>query len=444
MIGKKNRRTPIWLTLAAVILSSCSLLDSSSKQTPLAMMAGAKPLKLFAAYKSPPRKPETKPLPAPAPDPANIDLSKPANVTVTLSAGAAGNITVAPVGTRSLKQALRFSSTVESSNPGTASVTSMVHGIITRVLVDVGDTVKAGQVVAYINCPELSDAQSSFVERKARVMEAAANVDLIKTRVSLAEADAARLKTLFGEGISAKKDVEAGQSRIASTKAELETAKAMLAASQIQFTAARSRLVSLGFDPQSMEESKLTTELALRSPISGQVSQRNAQAGQTVGASGSPAATVLFTIVDLSRVWVMLEVPQSEVSKIKLNAPVTFTTEVAPGQKFIGRVTRLGERFDPQSRTASVRTEIENPRAILKPGLLVLAEVATSAAPQDKLSIPNAAIQRIGGQDLVFKKTGPQSYRACRLKLGDSDGLNTEVKENTDGLTNHDWVATGG
>ncbi|MDZ4834199.1 MAG: efflux RND transporter periplasmic adaptor subunit [Candidatus Melainabacteria bacterium] len=351
------------------------------------------------------------------------------------------SIEVAPVISSKLKQSMRFSSTVESSNPGTASVTSLMHGVVTRVLVDVGDTVKAGQIVAFINCPELSDAQSNFVERQALVLEATANVELVRTRVRLAEAEAARLKTLFDEGISAKKELEASQSRIAGTKAELETAKAHLAASEIQFCSAGSRLGSLGFDIKSVAVDKLTTELALRSPITGVVSQRNTQPGQTVGAAGSATTTVLFTIVDLSKVWVMLEVPQSEIYQIKLNAPVTFTTEIAPGQKFKGRVTRLGERFDSQSRTASVRTEIDNPKMILKPGLLVLAEVVTSTPSPAQLLVPNSAIQRISGAALIFKKVSATRFEACPIKLGDTDGQDTVVLS---GVSAGDLVATKG
>jgi cobalt-zinc-cadmium efflux system membrane fusion protein len=351
------------------------------------------------------------------------------------------SITVEPVRASNLKQTMRFTSIVESSNPGTAAVTSLVHGVVTRVLVDVGDTVKAGQIVAFINCPELSDAQSNFVERQARVIEATANVELVRTRLKLAEAESSRLKTLFEEGISAKKEVEASQSRIASAKAELETAKAQRTSSEIQFSAARSRLASLGFDPKSMELSKLTTELALRSPIAGVISQRTAQPGLVVGATGSATTTVLFTVVDLSRVWVMLEVPQSEISNIKLNAPVTFTTEIAPGQKFKGRVTRMGERFDAQSHSASIRTEIDNPKAILKPGLLVLAEVATAAPSRSQLLVPNSSIQRVGGELLVFKKVSANRFEACPIKVGNTDGHDTVVLS---GIELGDLVATNG
>ncbi len=368
-----------------------------------------------------------------------LDLHKVVNLPRDISDQK--SIEVLPVRSSNLKQSMRFTSTVESSNPGTAAVTSLVHGVVTRVLVDVGDTVKAGQVVAFINCPELSDAQSNFVERQARVIEATANVELIRTRLKLAEAEASRLKTLFEEGISAKKEVEASESRIASAKAELETAKAQRTSSEIQFSAARSRLTSLGFDPKSMELSKLTTELALRSPIAGVVSQRNAQPGLVVGATGSATTAVLFTVVDLSTVWVMLEVPQSEISNIKLNAPVTFTTEVAPGQKFKGRVTKMGERFDPQSRSASIRTEIDNPKAILKPGLLVLAEVATSAPARAQLLVPNSSIQRIGSEVLVFKKVSANSFEACPIKVGNTDGNNTVVLS---GVELGDMVATKG
>jgi multidrug efflux pump subunit AcrA (membrane-fusion protein) len=104
--------------------------------------------------------------------------------------------------------------------------------------------------------------------------------------------------------------------------------------------------------------------------------------------SWSAANPALFKIIDLSLVWVMLEVPQDEISHVHIGAKVSFTTEVAPGKSFKGRVTKLGETFDAASRTASIRTEIENPNFILKPGMLVLADVSTDSSLQQQLTIP--------------------------------------------------------
>ena len=350
-------------------------------------------------------------------------------------------ISVSPAHNGSLRQSMKLSSTIASSTPGTASVTSLVHGVVTKILVDVGDIVKAGQIVAYINCPEIADAKSAYEERKSRKIEAAANVELVKRRLALGENESGRLKTLFSEGISAKKDFEGAQSKIASTEAELQTSIALLAAAKIQLTSAASRLSSLGIDPGSVNIEKLSTELPLRSPISGLVSQKTAQPGQPVGPLGGASNPALFTIVDLSKVWVMLEVPQSENLRITLGARVTFTTEVAPGKKFTGRVTRLGQTFDSMSRTASFRTEVQNPQLILKPGMLVLADVSTTATSSTHVLVLNTAIQKLARQNFVFRKIGSRKFAACPVTIGETNGISSEI---ISGIADGDLIVTNG
>lgn len=340
----------------------------------------------------------------------------------------------------SLSKSLKFSSTVESRNPGTATVTSLVHGVVTKVLVDVGDVVKPGQIVAYINCPEISDAQSAYVERSAHEIEAKANISLVKTRLALAQRESARLEELLAEGISAKKDLEAAQSKNAGTEAELQTSVALLAASEIQLTAAASRLRSLGIEPTRMRIDKLSTELPLRSPINGLVSQKTAQVGQQVGPLSGASNPSLFTIVDLSKVWVMLEVPQSEISRIRNGAKVTFTSEVAPGKKFNGRVTKLGQNFDSMSRTASVRTEIENKESILKPGMMVLANVDIPGSNSNVI-IPSTAVQKHSNQNVVFKKIASSRFKAVIVSIANDDGFSSEV---VSGICPGDMIVTKG
>jgi cobalt-zinc-cadmium efflux system membrane fusion protein len=355
------------------------------------------------------------------------------NKVLHLSAAEATSPTLSFVVAKSgsLHQTMKLSSTIETRNPGTASVTSLLHGAVTKVLVDVGDMVKAGQVVAYINCPEISDAQSVYVEHKAHKIETQANVELIRKRLELSNNESRRLNGLLKEGISAKKDVDSAQSRSAGVEAELQTSIAMLAAADIQLKSAESRLKSLGVDPRTMRLDQLSTEVPLRSPIRGLVSQKNAEAGQPVGPLSGAANPSLFTIADLSKVWVMLEVPQSEISKIKSGANVTFTTEVAPGKKFNGRVTVLGQSFDAASRTASIRTEVDNPESILKPGMMVLAEV-TVPSTSGHVLIPSSAVQKVGDSELVFKRLGPSTLKATPITVSDSDGKLSEIVHGID------------
>ncbi|MBU6451053.1 MAG: efflux RND transporter periplasmic adaptor subunit [Cyanobacteria bacterium REEB67] len=361
------------------------------------------------------------------------------NVVHLPAAASSNGIVLTKARRGSVEETKVFSSTVESRNPGTASVTSLVHGVVTKVLVDVGDNVRAGQIVAYINCPEISEAQSAYVERNAHKIEAQANVELVKTRLDLAKKESDRLATLLNEGIAAKKDVESAQSRDASTEAELQTSVAMLAASESQLTSAGSKLQSLGINPKSMQ-GNLSTELPLRAPISGLVSQKSAQPGQPVGPMSGALNPSLFTIVDLSKVWVMLEVPQSDISCIQNGATITFTSEVAPGKTFVGRVTKLGQTFDATSRTASVRTEVENPESILKPGMMVLANVNMRRSIAQTI-IPSTAVQKLTNKTVVFKQLARASFKACPVAIGKTDAKNTEIIA---GISPGDTVVTKG
>jgi cobalt-zinc-cadmium efflux system membrane fusion protein len=351
------------------------------------------------------------------------------------------SVTLATVEASCMRNSMQFSSTVESRNPGTATVTCLLHGAVSKVLVDIGDTVKAGQVMAYINCPDISDAQSALVERQAHSLEATANYELTQTRLKISEKEVERLKSLCAEGIAAKKDVESAESRTAAVQAELQTARAMLSSAQIQLESAKSRLRSFGLEPDHMSLDKVSTELPLRSPIAGLVSQRTAQPGLPVGPLTGAANPALFTIMDLSRVWVMLEVPQDEVSQVVVGARLTFTTEVAPGKKFTGSVTTLGETFDAASRTASVRTEVENPNFILKPGMLVLANVSIGNSLKKRLMIPATAIQKLSNKTFVFKETAPMTFTAIPVTIGERDARSAEVLS---GLTLGDRIATNG
>jgi cobalt-zinc-cadmium efflux system membrane fusion protein len=329
-----------------------------------------------------------------------------------------------------MTKAAIFSSSVEPTSDGSAVVNSLVRGVVTKVLADIGQSVKANQILCYVNCPELAEVQSNYLSEQAKVLEAKAQVAAAGSRISLIKSDWERQKTLNKEGISSVKQVQSAQSALSTTEAELAAAKAMLAATQAAAGSSASRLKSFGISTLNLNPQNLTSELAIRSPISGVVSQRNIKAGENINPAGVGVLNAqegLFHIVNLDKVWVMLEVPQSEVSELKVGAPVNFETEVAPGKLFKGHVVTAGENFDPQSRTVSVRVVISNPSGVLKPGMLVLAraEEGTSASPV--VAVANEAIQDIEGKTYVFVQTSPNTYRKQEIRKGAKNARYTAV-----------------
>jgi membrane fusion protein, heavy metal efflux system len=268
----------------------------------------------------------------------------------------------------------------------------------------------------------------------------------IKTRVELVNAEVDRAKLLNQEGIAATKEVQLAQSKRASVLSDLAAANAVETAALAYEASTKAKLHSLGLSTTALSDESISYELPLKSPITGVVVQRAVSPGQSVGLTISGISSTdphnnLFTIADLSTVWVMLEVPQSEVSALKLGTPVIFRTEVAPDQVFHGRVTRLGQNFDAASRTVAVRTEIPNEKSVLKPGMLILATVMLDGQGRSVLSVSNNALQQIKNEDVVFVKVADSKYEKRIVKLGERT---PEYAEVINGLRAGEQVVTDG
>ncbi|HEY9760533.1 MAG TPA: efflux RND transporter periplasmic adaptor subunit [Oculatellaceae cyanobacterium] len=417
--------TVIILAAGTLMLSSCSNRESLS-QSSMAMQAADTRAQSVKTHKN-----------EPTPD----------EFVLTAEMERRAGIEVVTAQSRQLSKSNVFSSSVEATSKGSAVVNSLVHGIITRVVADVGQAVKAGEILCYINCPDLLEAQSQYLTSQAKQQEAKAQLVQVENRVQLAKADIERISQLNKEGIAATKDLQASQARLATTEADLAAAKSLLSASNSYVAAAESRLKSFGIKAGTVRDNNLINELPLRSPISGTVAKRSVSPGQNVNPSASSgnmqanAEDGLFTILDLRKVWVMLEVPQSEVAALKIGVPVDFSSEVAPGKVFKGKVITPGEKFDPASRTVAVRVEIENPQLILKPGMLVLAHASESMTTGTVLTVPQSSVQEIDGVKCIFIRIGEHHYKKIPVKTGLT---NSDYVQITKGLKAGEQVVTQG
>lgn len=346
-----------------------------------------------------------------------------------------------PVETNGMAQELEFSSVIEAPFEEIGTVSPQMNGVVSRVLVDLGDHVRKGQVLLYVNSPDVAEAQSNYFDALAKMTSARAEMELIKTRIDVAEKDRQRLKDLVDEGISSKKDLEASQGRYAATRAELVAAEATYKAAQAQLAAAGVKLKALGISKPQSSPDGFTSELPLLSPRDGIVIQRNVVAGQGVSptmanypssnaANNANAVTshALLSIANLKKVWVMLEVPQSQISYLDLDSLVKFETEVAPGEVFWGKITKMGQHYDPVSHCVQVRTEIDNSRGLLKPGMMIIAKVSAKSHKQAGLTVASQALQNIEGKDFVFVKTSEQTFAQIEVKRLGTNGATSQIE----------------
>lgn len=342
---------------------------------------------------------------------------------------------------------LELSSTVEAPADSTGIVYSPVNGIVARVLVDVGDSVKAGETVALVNSPDISDAQASYLQDLARLGQSRALLKTIQTRLEISRTNEQRVEALNNEGIAAKKDVENARAATVALRSEEAAAVGALNAARAHLEAAMVKLRALGlaepkidyskvFDPACPETSDktVTSSLPIRSPVSGVVVKKGVFPGQIVGPGSSIGSnpdgrsSALMTIADLRKVWVLLEVPQSLSATVKLGKYINFRTESAPGRSFRGRVSKLAQSFNADTRTAQVRAEIDNSDRILKPGMLIIASLEGEPVQSSKPAVPARALQTIDGKDVVFVKGSDHHYRLRSVACGDRSGSAVEIE----------------
>ncbi|HJT86273.1 MAG TPA: efflux RND transporter periplasmic adaptor subunit [Bryobacteraceae bacterium] len=174
--------------------------------------------------------------------------------------------------------------------------------------------------------------------------------------------------------------------------------------------------------------------LTLDSPISGFVMERNAFPSQRVTPD-----TVLYTVADLSTVWVIADVFEYEASNVRLNQPATLTLDYLPGRVFRGRVSYILPQVDPATRTLKVRIQFENPGEVLKPDMY--GQVEIRAGGGRRLVVPASAVLNSGDRQVVFVDRGNGNFEPRDVKIGAQDDQGVEILS---GLKAGERIVTSG
>jgi len=185
------------------------------------------------------------------------------------------------------------------------------------------------------------------------------------------------------------------------------------------FSAAKERLLQWEVSPAEIEkldqDGKVITDLTVNSPVSGYITQKNALPNMYV-----QPETMLYTVADLSDVWVLAQVFQSDAGKIKPGDPAAITLDAYPGRVFSGRVDYILPQLDMNTRTLPVRLVFPNPGLKLRPGMYVNVGVKRPMGRQ--LVIPSAAAFHSGTKNLVFVSAGEGNIEPREVELGSQVG----------------------
>ena len=282
-------------------------------------------------------------------------------------------IEVQAMQTHGVDDTILTSGTVSLDDLRTGHVFSPVTGRIVAILGQLGQRVTKGSALAVIESPDIGTAVSDVHKAEADVIAA--------------EHDVKRKKALFEAKAGPLADLEAASDTYRRAKAELERASQ------------KEQLLRLG------NADTVTQRYTLPSPVDGEVLMRNISPGTEVQGQYSGGATVeLYTIGELDKVWVLGDLYEMDMARVKVGSPAVVTVVAYPGRVFAGKVDWVSGSLDPNTRTAKVRCTFDNQDKLLRP--LMYATVQISVDQQDTLAIPRNALLRLGEDKSVFVEVG--------------------------------------
>ncbi|HEX6600145.1 MAG TPA: efflux RND transporter periplasmic adaptor subunit [Gemmatimonadaceae bacterium] len=332
---------------------------------------------------------------------------------VTLTPAQASRIHVATVTMQAYRPVVQTTGTVEFNGDRSTQVLAPVSGPITRILVNPGAEVQRGQALATVTSPDFAAATAAYRKAQAAYVNAQRIADL----------DA----QLFRNDAIPRRELEQAQTDAASAAADRD--------------AAIEQMRALGVDESSIaavreNRAGAPTQAVIRAPISGTVVEKLVNPGQLIQAGSTPC----FTIADLSSVWVMANVFESDMASVAAGQSATITTAALP-TPITGQVTYVSALVDPASKAAEVRILAPNPRGVLKRDMLV--NVAIRAAEgRNGLLIPVSAVMR-DDQNLPFVYVARPNnhYGRRQVTLGARTGDQYEV---TAGLSAGERIVVDG
>ncbi len=293
-----------------------------------------------------------------------------------------GKVQIAP-----FIEELRTSGRVDFNELFLSRIGANVTGRVSEILAVPGQTVKQGDVLAKITSTELTQSQLAYLKAKSASQ--------------LADQAANRAKILFKEDVIALAELQRREAEASSAKAE--------------FRAANDQLRVQGMNQDSID--RLAKSGVIESinnviaTIPGEIVERKINKGQVVQPSDA-----LFTVADLSTLWAIAEVPESNASLLRKGQKASLIIPALRNQEIEGTVAHVDSIVNPQTRTVVVRMELANKDGLIKPGML--ATMLIESQPIEKLVVPMSAVVREDNHDHVFVRLDDDLYRMVPVKLG--------------------------
>ena len=337
------------------------------------------------------------------------------DITVTLApeAVARAGIVVSQIGAGRKASSVRVPGVVEANRYRQVAVTALTAGRVTAVQAELGQDVRRGQSLARIYSPELAEA-------RARLGAAQAELEAHDRELQ-------RTQKLAAIGAASRQDLDRIHAEHTAQLAMVESARARL-----QLLGGRSAA-------DRGAEAGASTTVEVLAPLDGTITERSANAGLNV-----EAGTPLFTVADLSTVWVVAELFEQDFARVRVGTPVTVTVSAYPELMLQARVNYIDPQLAMATRTAKVRVELPNTARQLRLGMYTDVQLGvSSAAGATGISVPRAAVQTVGDRSVVYVPVAgmPGHFVERAVRLGDATGDHVPV---VSGLTAGESVVVSG
>ena len=304
------------------------------------------------------------------------------------------HVQVVTVGQEAFPTVLRLPGSGAYNAFKTTPVITQVSGPVTQVLVYPGQRVRAGQPMLEVSSPDFAQLRSSYLKAH--------------DAYTLAEANLKRDEDLYAHHAVAQVELLQAQSTRNQAMADLQAAEQAL------------HVIGIN-DPSRLSDGPASSKIPVLAPVSGEVVDRMVQPGQVIQAG----ATQVFTISDMSTVWVLVNVYQNDLSSVHLGDAVTVSTDAFP-TKFHGRISYISPSLDPDTRTLKVRIVTGNPHGMLKKDMYVTAIVESGKTKA--LTVPDDAVLRNDvNEPFVYVMSGTNQFSRRLVNIGQSDNGQTQI-----------------
>ncbi len=311
--------------------------------------------------------------------------------TVIASSALLKQLKITPIGHAELRDSLRVPARVDLDQHRMAKIGATVTGRIVETKAWIGQTVRKGETLAILNSTELGMAQAAY-------LKAASQVNLRELAVSRAR------RLLEADVIAA---------------AELLEREGMLREAEVDLRAATDQLRVIGMNEADLAKLARGKTIHSFTPIvaslSGVVIERNVTVGQVV-----QPADALFTVADLSHVWLVAELPEQQAHWARLGDEAYADIAALHDENLSGKLIYVADLVNPDTRTVTVRMDMPNPERILKPQMLATLLIRKQSA--NYLVLPDSAVIRDDNKDHVFVQIAPNKFDLRLVQLGEDEG----------------------